>query len=165
MYNINAVKGNLKLDLSSFFKDVTDAKQVANDTAIKEAKLKRLFNSLVYDYKVSLEAAFRKLGASSIKIELQQHWGSKLESSLKFGHGRASAKISFNQSNDGDFVGEVSYCGIGTFEYTSTKVESVAQVIEFLERPIKLLLLDNLISDYATQRKMEQTFIDEKFRK
>ena len=34
MYNITAVKGNLKLDLSSFFKDVTDAKQVANDIAI-----------------------------------------------------------------------------------------------------------------------------------
>ena len=45
MYNITAVKGNLKLDLSSFFKDITDAKQVAKDVAIKEANLKRLFNS------------------------------------------------------------------------------------------------------------------------
>jgi hypothetical protein len=38
MYNITAVKGNLKLDLSSFFKDITDAKQVAKDVAIKEAE-------------------------------------------------------------------------------------------------------------------------------
>jgi hypothetical protein len=165
MYNITAVKGNLKLDLSSFFKDITDAKQVAKDVAIKEANLKRLFNSLVYDYKVSLEYAFRQIGASSIKIELYEHWGNKLESTVKFGHGRASAKITFNQSNEGDFVGEVSYCGIGTFEYRKTKVESVAQIIEFLERPIKLLLIDNLTNDYNTQHELEKGLIDEIFRK
>jgi hypothetical protein len=165
MYNITAVKGNLKLDLSSFFKDITDAKQVAKDVAIKEANLKRLFNSLVYDYKVSLEDAFRQIGASSIKIELHEHWGNKLESILKFGHGRASAKITFNQSNEGDFVGEVSYCGIGTFEYRKTNVESVAQIIEFLERPIKLLLIDNLTNDYNTQHELEKGLIDEIFRK
>ena len=165
MYNITAVKGNLKLDLSSFFKDITDAKQVAKDVAIKEANLKRLFNSLVYDYKVSLEYAFRQIGASSIKIELYEHWGNKLESILKFGHGRASAKITFNQSNEGDFVGEVSYCGIGTFEYRKTNVESVAQIIEFLERPIKLLLIDNLTNDYNTQHELEKGLIDEIFRK
>jgi hypothetical protein len=165
MYNITAVKGNLKLDLSSFFKDITDAKQVAKDVAIKEANLKRLFNSLVYDYKVSLEDAFRQIGASSIKIELYEHWGNKLESTVKFGHGRASAKITFNQSNEGDFVGEVSYCGIGTFEYRKTNVESVAQIIEFLERPIKLLLIDNLTNDYNTQHELEKGLIDEIFRK
>jgi hypothetical protein len=165
MYNITAVKGNLKLDLSSFFKDITDAKQVAKDVAIKEANLKRLFNSLVYDYKVSLEDAFRQIGASSIKIELHEHWGNKLESILKFGHGRASAKITFNQSNEGDFVGEVSYCGIGTFEYRKTNVESVAQIIEFLERPIKLLLIDNFTTDYNTQHELEKGLIDEIFRK
>jgi hypothetical protein len=165
MYNITAVKGNLKLDLSSFFKDITDAKQVAKDVAIKEANLKRLFNSLVYDYKVSLEDAFRQIGASSIKIELHEHCGNKLESILKFGHGRASAKITFNQSNEGDFVGEVSYCGIGTFEYRKTNVESVAQIIEFLERPIKLLLIDNLTNDYNTQHELEKGLIDEIFRK
>jgi hypothetical protein len=165
MYNITAVKGDLKLDLSSFFKDITDAKQVAKDTAIKEANLKRLFNSLVYDYKVSLEDAFRQIGASSIKIELHEHWGNKLESILKFGHGRASAKITFNQSNEGDFVGEVSYCGLGTFEYRKTNVESVAQIIEFLERPIKLLLIDNLTNDYNTKHELEKGLIDEIFRK
>jgi len=165
MYNITAVKGNLKLDLSSFFKDITDAKQVAKDVAIKEANLKRLFNSLVYDYKVSLEDAFRQIGASSIKIELHEHWGNKLESTLKFGHGRACCQIKFNQSNEGDFVGEVSYSGIGTFEYRKTKVESVAQIIEFLERPIKLLLIDNLTNDYNTKHELEKGLIDEIFRK
>ena len=165
MYTINAVKGDLKLDLSAFFMDVNNTIQAANETAIKTAKVRQLFDGLVKDYKSSLEDALKEIGASAIKLKLHETWNGKLASSLTFGHGRANVSIDFKQSDEGDFVGEVSYHGMGTFAKRSTKVESVAQVIEFLEAPIKLLLIDNLAVQFSVKQQLEQGVIDVEFRK
>lgn len=162
MYNLTAIEGNLNLDLSTFLNQITETSSIIEAKQKSKQKKLNLLAELASDYYIKLQEMLDNIEAygSNFKIKLiDMRYQLDAQMRLEFGHGRAHIQITFKIDESCNFSGEVTYHGIGTFDRNTTKVESVAQIIEFCQAPIKLLMLEELVQDFETRDAIEKTLI------
>jgi hypothetical protein len=161
MYNLTAIEGNLNLDLSTFLNQIAKTSLDVQAKQREHQRIINLFMELVDDYECKLQSKLTSINAigSDFKLEKNYSYG-HTSATLRFGHGRALVVIYFKINDNNDFEGEVTYNGIHTFKYNTAKLESVSQIIEFCEAPIKFLMLKYLVKDNETRWKIEETLMD-----
>lgn len=162
MYNLTATEGILNLDLSTFLNQIAETSLDVQAKQMAHQKRLNLFTELVDDYQVKLQSKLESINAIGLNFKVEKTYSlSRYRNSarLEFGHGRAHVRIKFEINANNDFEGEVIYNGIGTFEYKTAKLESVSQIIEFCQAPIKLLMLEYLVKDFETRCEIEKTLM------
>jgi hypothetical protein len=163
MYNLTAIEGNLNLDLSTFLNQIAETSLGVQAKQREHQRIINLFKELVDDYERKLQSKLTSINAIGSNFKLEKNYSSfrhGKSATLKFGHGRAFIVIYFEINDNNDFEGNITYSGISTFKHNTAKLESVSQIIEFCEAPIKFLMLEYLVKDNETRWKIEDTLID-----
>jgi len=169
MYNISATDGSLNLSLNELFKKISNANDNAHDRIQTEKFHKHKLLELVESYQDKLQLELDNLSGDEciknlfVEIHPMLHYGNGM-ARLEFGHGRACVRIDFKMDSNWEIKGNVRYFGIDTFDSTEADVESVAQIIEFCQRPIQLLIIGHYVKDYEECKKLEQEIIDPIYR-
>jgi len=173
MYNISATDGTLNLSMNELFKKISNANDNAQERIQTERFHRGKLLELAESYQEKLQLELDNLSGGghylyikSLFVEIHPMLNrSNPIVMLEFGHGRAYVRIEFKMDSNWEIKGSVRYSGIDTFESTETEVESVAQIIEFCQRPIQLLIIGAYVKDYEEAKKLEQELIDPKYKK
>jgi hypothetical protein len=163
MYNLTAIEGNLNLDLSTFLNQIAETSLGVQAKQRERQRIINLFTELVDDYECKLQSKLTSINAIGSDFKLEKNYSlftHEKSATLKFGHGRAFIVINFKINDNNDFEGNITYSGISTFKRNTAKLESVSQIIEFCEAPIKFLMLKYLVKDNETRWKIEETLMD-----